>query len=166
MKIIKRILLLLLVLVVGFLIYAAIQPSAYEISRTKTLKAPVEVVYNNVSDFKNWEEWLPWKEQDPTMKINYDAQTKGVGASYSWESEQGPGSMKMVETVPNESIANELDFGEMGSSKSTWKFNPVDGGYRSYLGHEGRGVPLYHESLQCHERGLGQYDGADVRTGP
>ena len=119
---------MLLVLVVGFLIYAAVQPSSYEISRTKTLEAPVDVVYNNVSDYRNWEEWLPWKEEDPTMKISYGEQTKGVGASYSWESEQGPGSMKMAAAVPNESIANELDFGEMGSSKSAWKFEPVDGG--------------------------------------
>ncbi|MGI9552089.1 MAG: SRPBCC family protein, partial [Aurantibacter sp.] len=80
------------------------------------------------SDYKNWEAWLPWKEQDPTMKISYDEQTKGVGASYSWESEQGPGSSKMTAAVTNESITSALDFGEMGTSLGLWKFKEVDGG--------------------------------------
>lgn len=128
MKILKRILLLLLVLVVGFLIYAAMQPGAYEVNRTKVLKAPIDVVYGNVSDYKNWEEWGPWKEEDPSMTFAYDGQTKGVGATYSWSGAQGDGKMEMVEAVQNESITNEMTFDGMGTSKGLWKFKPVDEG--------------------------------------
>lgn len=129
MKILKRILLLLLVLVIGFCIYAAMQPSAYEVNRTKILKAPVDVVYSNVSDYKNWEAWLPWKELDPSMTISYGAKTQGEGATYSWNSnDQGNGKMEMVEAVQNESIKNEMTFEGMGASQGLWRFKAVEGG--------------------------------------
>lgn len=128
MKIVKRILLLLLILVIGFCIYAALQPGAYEVNRTRTLKAPVEVVYSSVSDYKNWEAWGPWKEEDPSMTFSYDEKTKGVGASYGWSGAESNGRMEMVEAVQNEAITNEMTFEGMGTSKGLWKFNVVDGG--------------------------------------
>lgn len=104
------------------------QPSAYEVNRTRTLKAPVDVVYSNVSDYKNWEEWGPWKEEDPSMTFTYDEKTKGVGASYSWSGAQGNGTMKMAEVVQNQSIVNDMTFEGMGSSQGLWEFKEVEGG--------------------------------------
>ncbi|MDB4293465.1 GyrI-like domain-containing protein [Maribacter sp.] len=128
MKILKYILLLVLILAVGLAIYAAMQPDAFEVKRTRVLNAPVEVVYNNVSDYKNWEAWLPWKEQDPAMTLSYGDQTQGQGASYSWSGSDGDGSMKMVEAKPNKAIVNEMTFDGMGSSQGLWSFKPVENG--------------------------------------
>jgi len=128
MKILKYILLLVLLLAFGLAIYAAMQPDAFEIKRTRVVNAPVEVVYNNVSDFKNWEAWLPWKEEDPGMVLTYSEQTQGEGASYSWSAADGDGSMKMVEAKPNEAIVNEITFEGMSPSQGLWTFKPVENG--------------------------------------
>ncbi|MEL6917481.1 MAG: SRPBCC family protein, partial [Bacteroidota bacterium] len=128
MKVLKYVLLFVLVIVVGVVIYAALQPSAYEVTRTRTVKAPVEVVYSNVDDYKNWEAWGPWEEEDPSMVYTYAEQTKGIGGSYSWDGKDGKGSAKTIEAVQNEAITNQLDFDGMGTANGFWKFKPVDGG--------------------------------------
>ncbi|MEM1257240.1 MAG: SRPBCC family protein [Bacteroidota bacterium] len=128
MKILKYVVLLLLVVLIGLAIYAAVQPNSYEITRSRVIDAPAELVYNNVSDYKNWEAWGPWLEEDPTMTFEYSDLTKGEGASYSWNGKDGTGSQKMVSAIPYESITNELTFDGMGSSTAYWKFsNSGDG---------------------------------------
>jgi len=128
MKILKYILLGVLILAVGLGIYTALQPNAFEIQRTRVVKVPVEVVYDNVSDYKNWEGWLPWKEEDPDMILTYSEQTKGEGAAYSWSAVDGDGSMKMVKATPNEAIVNEITFEGMSPSQGLWSFKPVENG--------------------------------------
>ncbi|HIC32584.1 MAG TPA: transcription activator effector-binding protein, partial [Flavobacteriaceae bacterium] len=98
MKFLKYIFFLLLIAVIAVAIYIAVQPNSFEVTRTKTIDAPAGVIYNNVADFKHWKAWSPWVEQDPTMNIMYNEQTKGVGASYSWTGKDGKGNMKIVNT--------------------------------------------------------------------
>ena len=69
MKAFKYILLLLLVLIIGFSIYIAVQPNSFEVERSRTMKAPASMVYDNIIDFKNWAAWSSWVEADPEMVI-------------------------------------------------------------------------------------------------
>lgn len=120
MKTLKFIILLLLVLIIGFAIYIAVQPNSFEVTRTKTINAPQSVVYNNIIDFKNWEAWNSWVEAKPETKVMLPEQTKGVGGSYSWEDEDGIGTMKTVATTPSSSITQEMQFGEFPTNDVTW----------------------------------------------
>lgn len=128
MKTLKYVLLLLLVLIIGFSIYIAVQPNSFEVTRTKTINAPQAVVYNNVIDFKNWESWSSWVEERPETKITLSEQTEGVGGSYSWEDEDGIGTMKTIATTANNSISQEMQFGDFPSSDVTWDLKPNDNG--------------------------------------
>ncbi len=141
MKILKYVLLFLLVVIIGLAIYAAAQPSSYEITRSRVIDAPPELVYNNVSDYKNWEAWLPWLEEDPAMTFEYGDLTKGEGASYSWNGKDGTGSQRMVSAIPYESITNELSFDGMGSSTAYWKFSPSGDGTEVTWGMKADEVP-------------------------
>ena len=141
MKILKYVLLFLFVLIIGLAIYAALQPSSYEVSRSRVIEAPTELVYNNISDYKNWEAWGPWLEEDPSMTFEYGVQTKGEGASYTWNGKDGPGSQKMVSAIPYESITNELSFEGMGTSTGYWKFNPSENGTEVTWGMKADEVP-------------------------
>ena len=116
MKTLKYILLLLLILIIGFSIYIAVQPNSFNVTRTKTINAPQSVVYNNVIDFKNWEAWSSWIEEKPETVITLAEQTEGVGGSYSWEDEDGVGTMKTIATVPMTSITQEMQFGDFAKS--------------------------------------------------
>ncbi|WP_282044349.1 SRPBCC family protein [Winogradskyella flava] len=128
MKALKYILLLLLVLVIGFSIYIAVQPNSFEVTRTKTINAPQAVIYNNIIDFKNWESWNSWVEENPETKIMLSEQTKGIGGSYSWEDEDGVGTMKTLATAPNSSITQEMQFAEFPKNDVTWDLKPNDDG--------------------------------------
>lgn len=125
MKFLKYLLFLILIAIIGFAIYVAVQPNSFEVTRERTISAPSSVLYDNVIDYKNWEAWSSWAEKDPDMKIYLPEQTKGVGGSYSWEDKDGVGSMKTLATTPKTSIEQELQFGEYHPSKINWTFEPT-----------------------------------------
>ena len=128
MKTIKYILLLLLILIIGFSIYIAVQPNSFDVTRTKTINAPQSVIYNNVIDFKNWEAWSSWMEEKPETVITLAEQTKGVGGSYAWEDDDGVGSMTTTGTVPMTSITQDMKFGDNPKSEVTWNLKPNEDG--------------------------------------
>ena len=128
MKLFKYVLFLLLIAIIGTAIYIAVQPNSFEVTRTRTIKAPAPIIYSNVIDFKNWEAWSSWVEADPDIKITLADKTKGVGGTYSWEQKDGIGTMTTVETVPNTSIQQEMQFAEFPKSDVSWVFKPTEGG--------------------------------------
>ncbi|WP_299521366.1 GyrI-like domain-containing protein [Winogradskyella sp.] len=128
MKALKYILLLLLILIIGFSIYVAVQPNSFEVERSRTMKAPTSMVYDNIIDFKNWEAWSSWAEADPDMKITLPEKTEGVGGSYSWEDKDGIGTMKTTAAIPSTSITQEMQFGDFPSSDIAWDLKPNEDG--------------------------------------
>ena len=126
MKALKYILFLILIIIIGFTIYIAVQPNFFEVKRSRTINAPAEVIYNNVIDFKNWEAWSSWIEKNPETAITLGEQTKGVGGFYSWVDKDGKGSMKTLATSEHISIDQELQFGDFEPSKIHWEFTPLE----------------------------------------
>ncbi|WP_452228925.1 SRPBCC family protein [Lacinutrix sp. MEBiC02404] len=128
MKTFKYVLFLLLILIVGFSVYVAVQPNSYDVKRTKLIKAPVAMVFHQINDFKNWENWGPWKAEDPDMTITYPEKTAGIGGNYSWEGTEGPGYMETVAVTPNKSIDQKISFAGMEPNDVYWIFNEVENG--------------------------------------
>jgi len=128
MKIIKYLFLLILLLIGGFLVFTALQPSKFDFERSRVIKAPADYVFKHISDYEKCEAWGPWQEQDTTMTFTYPAQTTGVGASYSWNGAFGPGSMKTLAEVENKSIKQELKFGDFSPSEVNWTLEETEEG--------------------------------------
>lgn len=128
MKAFKYILFLILILFIGLAIYIAVQPNTFEVERTRTIKAPAAVVYETIIDFKTWEAWSSWAEADPEMTFKLSEQTKGIGGSYSWEDQDGVGTMKTIDAKPFTSIAQEMQFAEYPKSDVNWILKPNDDG--------------------------------------
>lgn len=128
MKILKYLLLLLLVVLVAGAIYVATRPNDYDVVRSKVIKAPINMVFNNINDYRNWEAWGPWMEEDTTIVVKYNEQTSGVGANYSWTSKDGPGKMKTVSLTQNKSIEQQMQFGDYEPTDVYWTFEEVPEG--------------------------------------
>jgi effector-binding domain-containing protein/uncharacterized protein YndB with AHSA1/START domain len=131
MKIVKYLFFLILIVVVGITLFAATKNGKFQLEESVIIKAPPEVIFNNINDYKNWEAWGPWKDEDPSMTFRYAEVTSGVGASYSWVGKDGEGEMHTVSVLPNLEIAQELIFKTpIGDSKSTvyWTFEEQDNG--------------------------------------
>lgn len=111
-KAILGILAVIVVVVVGFCVIVAMQPADYTISRSATVNAPPEKVFEQVNDFHKWENWSPWAKLDPNMKTSYSGPETGQGASYSWtgNNEVGEGKMTIAESRPNDHVKIDLQF--------------------------------------------------------
>ena len=125
MKFLKYLVFLILIAIIGFAIYVAVQPNSFEVSRERTINTPSAVLYDNVIDYKNWEAWSSWAEKDPETVITLGDETKGVNGSYTWVDSHGEGSMKTLATTQNLSIDQELQFGDFHPSKINWKFESI-----------------------------------------
>ncbi len=128
MKFLKYLFLLILILFIVGAIYVAIQPSDFEVKRTRTIQAPAAVIYNNVGDFKNWEAWSSWAEADPDLRITLSEKTSGVGGSYQWEDKDGIGTMTTKQMNAPESIQQEMQFADFPPSQIDWNFKPNEDG--------------------------------------
>lgn len=142
MKFLKYLLLVLVIAIIGIAIFIATQPNEYDVSRTRVINAPASYVFNNVNEFKNWQKWGPWMEEDPTIEATYPEQTSGVGGHYSWTSKQGPGNIKTVSLEPNASINQKIQFSDYEPSDVYWKFKEVEGGTEVTWGMKSDNVPF------------------------
>lgn len=122
MRILKYILLLAILAIIGFSVYVGTQKSEYEIEKSKVIKAQKSVIFNYVNDYRNWEDFGTWKEEDPSMIFTYSDTTIGKGASYSWKGKFGEGKTITTFEKENDSIAQKVIFsGNEGTSYFTFK---------------------------------------------
>jgi len=138
MKSLKYIFFLILTLFIGASIYVATLDGNFDIKQTRTLKVPVEVVFNNLNDYKNWEHWNPWFELDSTIVASYPEITSGVGASYTWSGKEGLGSVKTISLITNKEIIQEIDFGSDSKPEVYWEFEKVIDGTEVTWGMRGK----------------------------
>lgn len=138
MKILKYLFFLLLIAIIAVSVYVAVQPSDFEVARTRTINLPSSIIYNNLNDYKNWEEWGPWQEEDPTMTFNYPENTSGKGGSYNWEGKDGKGKMETISVSENSSIDQKLTFEDFEPSDVYWKLNETENGTEVTWGMKGK----------------------------
>jgi hypothetical protein len=99
-------------LIVGFVLLVAMQPSTYHVERSTTMPATAEDVFGQVNDFHNWDRWSPWLKEDPNAKVTYEGPPSGEGAVFRWAGNEnvGEGNMKIIESKANERVRIELNF--------------------------------------------------------
>ncbi len=141
MKILKYIFFLLLIFIVIGAIYLATLDGNYDVKRTRLIKVQPEVIFNEINDYKNWKDWGPWYEQDPSIVAVYPEKTIGEGASYAWTSKEGEGSMKTIKVNKPKRIDQEITFkvpifGDM-KSDIYWIFEKVEEGTNVTWGMKG-----------------------------
>jgi effector-binding domain-containing protein/uncharacterized protein YndB with AHSA1/START domain len=128
MKTLKTILIVLVVLIAVTFISTLFMPENKVISRSIEIEAPVETVFNQTNDLKNWKAWSPWHKMDTLQVVKYSENTVGEGAWQTWKSEKrsvGEGKMTILESVANEKIRMGLSFKDWDSSESVYLFETV-----------------------------------------
>jgi uncharacterized protein YndB with AHSA1/START domain len=166
MKSAKYIIFVLLIGFIGISIYIAVQPNNYEVSRTRIINAPAEVIFENIIDFRNWESWSAWAENDPNLKITLPEQTKGVGGHFSWEDNDGVGTMKTTSADPFNSIEQEMQFDDYEPSTVQWAFEfDVEGGTKVTWTIKNDNIPFMFKALALSSGGFDQMIGPDFERG-
>jgi effector-binding domain-containing protein len=101
MKWLKRIGIFLATLVVVYLILALVGPRRFDIERSATVATTPERARAYLADFHNFPAWSPWEGMDTTLQHSFSGAQSGVGAEYSWTSQNiGAGRMVIIEDTP------------------------------------------------------------------
>lgn len=90
-----------------------------------------ELVYSQVVDLRNWQNWAIWWQEDETMVTTFsDEKTSGKGTYMIWIGEKYKGSLKILDCVENKSISYALYISGDTSSMVTgdWNFQEHNGG--------------------------------------
>ncbi|MEL6697775.1 MAG: SRPBCC family protein [Bacteroidota bacterium] len=128
MKLLKVLLWIVGIVVViagGLLLFT---DSETTMSRTAVVEAPADIVFAQVNDLHNWNDWSPWKEMDPEMKVEYQNGGVGKDASYTWKGEEvGSGKLTILESTPNTYIKTALEFDGRGGSFGGWNLEEKEG---------------------------------------
>jgi uncharacterized protein YndB with AHSA1/START domain len=104
--------LVVVVLIVAVLVYAATKPDIFRVRRATNIKAPPEKIFALINDYHRWVAWSPYEKLDPAMRRTYSGAASGTGAVYEWEgnSKAGKGRMEITDTAPPSKVVIKLDF--------------------------------------------------------
>jgi uncharacterized protein YndB with AHSA1/START domain len=120
----KKILIAAAILILALVVVIATRPGTFLVTRSTTISAPPETVYNQVNELRQWESWNPWGKIDPNMKLTYAGPAAGVGASYAWVGNRdvGEGRATITDTRANERVQLKLEFFKPMAGVSTAEF--------------------------------------------
>lgn len=127
MKIAIKVLVGLLALVIILWLSSMALPEKWHVEKSISVNASPSKIYNLTTDFKNWSKWSPWYNLDPNTKWIFSHSTLGVGAWYSWESEQwdvGKGRLEMISAIENQSNQYQQEIDGMGKSIGAFILTP------------------------------------------
>jgi len=108
----KIIALVVVVLVVALLLFAATKPDTFRVQREASIKAPPEKIFAQINDLHRWGSWSPWEKLDPAIRRTYGGAVQGKGAVYEWDGNLnvGKGRMEITDTSPPSKVVIKLDF--------------------------------------------------------
>ncbi len=133
---------LLLLLFVAFVLIAGLFiEKDYHFSKSVSINAPREIVWDNIHLLANQQKWSPWLGRDPNIKHTLTGSRDGsIGAVHSWEGnkEVGKGSQTLTDIDPYHRVNSRVNFiepfestawvslivdEEQSREKVTWEFS-------------------------------------------
>lgn len=127
----KKILIGVVVVIVVLLLVGLVLPKHYEVKRSVVVKAEPAKVHQLVGDLKRWDEWAPWREEDPTIVTTFGPTTTGAGASQSWTGDSGSGRLRFTQSDAMTGVVYEMAFleGDSEIPATGWvRYSPAPGG--------------------------------------
>lgn len=120
---------LVVLLAIVFLGGAAMFPSDFSYAQSTVIKADRDDVHEWVGDMKKWNEWGPWKEEDPEMKTTYSEKTTEAGGWQSWTGPKaGEGKMEFTKVSETEGVEYRIWFNEKDTGVGGIKYEDAEGG--------------------------------------
>ncbi len=123
-RLIFRVLLVLLILlaVIGMLL-----PSSARVERSIVIDAPAERIFPYLNGMRAFHAWSPWSDIDPQTEYRFEGPEQGVGSRMVWHSgddQVGYGSQEITESIANQRVDMQLEFGDKGDGRATFLLEP------------------------------------------
>lgn len=99
-------------LLVLFFAVGLVLPDKVHVQRSIKIQAPDAQVFALVNGFRHFDQWSPWADKDPQMKVQISGPAYGVGAHYEWtgNKEVGSGTQEIVASTENAQVKTKLTF--------------------------------------------------------
>jgi len=131
MRLLTRVLAFVAVLIVGLVGIGFLLSEEVHVERQAAIDAPPAVVFAILNNFKDFDQWSPWADRDPAMKVERSGPESGVGAKYVWSGnrEVGSGSQEITASTPDSEIRIKLIFGDWDTpSEAVYRIAPDGSG--------------------------------------
>ena len=163
---IKTILGAIALAIAALLVYAATQPDTFSIQRSATITAPQERLFALISDVKAFNTWNPFAKKDPAIKLAYEGAAGGVGAAYTWHSDEvGAGRMEIIEAAAPNRVAMRLDFTKPFAATNRVEFRLQPQGEQTQVTWAMTGPMPYLSKLICTFVSMEKMVGPDFEAG-
>lgn len=147
-KVLRFLLILIVILFAGYLILCATSPATMEVERSTIINAPKATVWNTVVDLNNYDEYSPWKENDPTIKSTITGPAGQVGQMSAWTSEKSGAGNMTITAIEGNTKSYDMHFitPMEGDAKGKTTVEDAEGGvkvtahYSQESGFFGRGM--------------------------
>ena len=120
---ITTIVIVIAVVLIAVLAYAATKPDTFAIRRSATIAAPPERIFPMIDDLRAQSAWSPF-EKDPQMKRTHSGAARGQGAVYEWDGNRqvGAGRIAITESVPLSKVVLALNMFRPFKASNTVEF--------------------------------------------
>ena len=105
-----------------FLIVGVMLPSSRHLTEKTETNRKLTIVFDTMNSFRRFKDWNPLVLRDPRMQLSLSGPAEGVGAKLDYTSQEprlGSGSYEIVESVPKQKIAININNIERGENKRT-----------------------------------------------
>lgn len=116
--------LVLVLILVGFFL-----PRKVHVARSILIDCPKETIFPHLNNLQHFVNWSPWTEKDPNMKQTFSGPESGTGCTYEWEGDRkkvGSGSMCITNSIENQRVETDLNFGKQGTAQANWILETKD----------------------------------------
>ena len=142
----KKVLLFIIALMVILLIlgmgWILTSDGSYDVSRTIEIDSDPKIVFDQVANYKNYVQWMPWAEKDTNAVYEFSEEDYAVGAWYTWSGNDniGRGKLSSKSLTPYSSIVNKIEFisPQQGKAEGYWTFEENEGKTKVTWGFRGK----------------------------
>jgi uncharacterized protein YndB with AHSA1/START domain len=119
-----KIALVVFVLIVVLLVFAATKPNSFRVQRSIAIHAPQEKVFSLINDLHAWDAWSEDAGAATVPKI-YAGSASGIGATAEWHGtgRAGDARMTITESVAPSKVVVEVDWRRPFEARNLNEFN-------------------------------------------
>ena len=124
MRVLKIVGYIVVIFLFLWVIVAFLSPKEIKTTQSITINTTPYVVFDQVNNLEQWNNWSPWIMRDPDMEQELSENSIGIGAIVRWKSEsEGNGEQSIIESSAPEKIRTSLVFDDWdGITYSNWTF--------------------------------------------
>lgn len=105
----KKFLVAMGVIIVGTLVLAMFKSSDMYVSRELVILKTPDEIFPHINNSQKSYDWMPWKETDPDVKVEFLGPIEGLGSKSSWNGQKmGVGSSEVIESIQNQTVKTKL----------------------------------------------------------